>query len=83
MEGGVPLFVTTEDIGLFPGLIFAASMGLPTMIGANEINSKTGGIMAFQSGIMFGACYVKSLATKPLNVFNFKAIDNSLVQIFH
>jgi hypothetical protein len=81
MEGGVPLLATIEDIGLFLGLIFTASVGLPTMIEGKEIDSKTGGIMAFQSGLMSGASYVNSSTTQPFNMFNFKAIDNSLVQI--
>jgi hypothetical protein len=44
-------------------LIFAASVGLPTMIEGKEIDSKTGGIMAFQSGLMSGASYVNSSTT--------------------
>jgi hypothetical protein len=51
------------------------------MIEGKEIDSKTGGIMAFQSGLMSSASYVNSSTTQPFNMFNFKAIDNSLVQI--
>jgi hypothetical protein len=78
MEGGIPILAMVKDTCL----IFTASMGLPTMTGGREIGNEIGGIMALHSGLMFGANYVKSLTTQPFNMFNFKAIANSLVQIW-
>jgi len=80
-EGGIPILAMVKDTSLLPGLIFAASIGLPTLNKGREIGSKIGGIIALHNGLMFDASYVKSSTTQPLNVLNFKAIASSLVQI--
>lgn len=71
-----------EDTGFLSSLIFTASMGFPTMTGGREIGSEIMGIMPVHSGLMFIASYTKPSATQPLNVLNFRAMDNSLVQIW-
>ena len=85
MKDGAPTMIVAEGIGLLLlGLIFAASMDLPTLKGGRAISIETGGILHPHIGLIYVANYTNLLAIQLLTVLNFSTMDmdNNLVQIW-
>ena len=80
VEASITLLTTTIP-SLIIDMIFKVLMGLQTPTGGREISNKTDRIMARYSSLMSGVNCAKPLATQPISVLSFKAMNNSLISI--